>query len=120
MAHILIIDDEKPIRSMLRKMLEPEGYIVTEASDGAEGIKQYHENPADLVITDLIMPDKEGTETIIALKKKNPAIKIIAMSGGGKNKPDGYLHTAKILGATLTLEKPFRKGELLEAIRKLI
>ncbi len=120
MAHILIIDDEQPIRLMLRKMLESEGYVITEASNGAEGIKRYHENPADLIITDLIMPEKEGTETIIELKKENPAVKIIAMSGGGKNKPDGYLHTAKLLGAKQTLEKPLRKNELLEAIRQLI
>lgn len=120
MAHILIIDDEQPIRLMLRKMLESEGYVVTEASNGAEGIKRYHENPADLIITDLIMPEKEGTETIMELKKENPAVKIIAMSGGGKNKPDGYLHTAKLLGAKQTFEKPVRKNELLEAIRQLI
>ncbi len=120
MTHILIIDDEQPIRLMLRKLFESEGYTVTEASNGREGLKRYHENPADLIITDIIMPDKEGTETIMELKKENPAIKIIAMSGGGKNKPDGYLHTAKLLGAKQTFEKPIRKDALLEAIKKLI
>ena len=120
MAHILVIDDELQIRLMLRKLLEPEGYTITEAPDGIEGIKRYHENPADLIITDLIMPDKEGLETIMELKKENPAVKIIAMSGGGKNKPEGYLHLAKQFGAMETLEKPIRKEELLKAIKNLV
>lgn len=120
MTHILIIDDEKPIRLMLRKLLESQGYTVTDASDGTEGLKRYQEHPADLIITDIIMPDKEGIETIIALKKQNPDIKIIAMSGGGKNKPDRYLQTAKLLGAKETFEKPIRKEKLLQAIQNLI
>jgi len=120
MAHILIIDDEPQVRLILRKLLESEGYTVAEASDGIEGIKRYHENPADLVITDIIMPDKEGLETIVELKQKNPAIKIIAMSGGGKNKPAGYLNTAKLLGAIQTFEKPIRKETLLKAIKNLV
>ncbi len=94
MAHILIIDDEHQIRSMLRKVFESEGYIVTEASNGMEGLKCYYENPADLIITDILMPDKEGLETIMALKKENPDAKIIAMSSGGINKPQGYLDIA--------------------------
>jgi CheY-like chemotaxis protein len=120
MAHILIIDDDQPIRMMLRKMLESEGYEITEAADGAEGIKQYHAHQIDLIITDIIMPDKEGTETIIELRKENPDIKIIAMSGGGKNKPDGYLQAAKMLGAKQTLVKPIRKKDLLDAIQELL
>lgn len=120
MSHILIIDDEPQIRRMLRRMLESEGYTVTEAADGAEGIKHYHTNPADLIITDLIMPNKEGIETIAELRKKNPGIKIIAMSGGGKREPEGYLNMAKLLGASKTFEKPFKKEELLKAIKSLI
>ncbi len=120
MAHILIIDDETQIRLMLRKLLESEGYTVTEASDGKEGMKRYHENPANLIITDLIMPEKEGIETIMELKKKHPDIKIIAMSGGGKNLSGGYLQLAKKMGAMKTFEKPIRKEALLEAISNLI
>ncbi len=120
MAHILIIDDELQIRLMLRKLFESEGYTVTEASDGIGGIKRYHENPADLIITDLIMPEKEGIETIRELKKKYPDVKIIAMSGGGKGNPDGYLNLAKKLGAIQTFEKPIRKEELLKAVNNLI
>ena len=120
MAHILVIDDEKQIRMMLRKMLEAEGYTVTEAADGTEGITRYQEHPADLIITDIIMPEKEGIETIMELKKQNPGVKIIAMSGGGKNQPEGYLKTAKLLGAKETFSKPIRKETLLQAIKNLV
>lgn len=120
MAHILIIDDEPQIRLMLRIMLESEGYTVTEAADGAEGLKSYREKPADLVITDLLMPHKEGLETITALKKDYPAIKIIAISGGGKNKSKLYLQMAQRFGALEVFEKPLRKEPFLECVRKLI
>jgi YesN/AraC family two-component response regulator len=91
MARILIIDDESQIRSMLRLMLERVGYEVVEAPDGIEGIRKYREKPADLIITDLIMPNKDGIGMIIDLKKEFPEVKIIAMSGGGVNRPEGYL-----------------------------
>ncbi len=120
MAHILIIDDEPQIRIMLQKLLESEKYKVTVAANGKEGIKRYHENPADLIITDLIMPDKEGLETIGELKKAYPDVKIIAMSGGGKGKPDGYLRMAKQLGAMQTFVKPIMKEALLKSIKSLI
>ncbi len=105
---------------LLRELFESEGYTVNEAFDGEEGIKRYHENPADLIITDLIMPEKEGIETIRELKKRYPDVKIIAMSGGGKGKPDGYLRFAKNLGAIRTFEKPIMKEELLKAVENLI
>lgn len=120
MKHILIIDDERPIRLMLRKLLEFEGYEVTEASDGNEAIQCYNEKQPDLIITDLIMPEKEGLETMAELFKKNPELKVIAMSGGGRSKPGGYLHTAKLLGAIETFEKPIRKNDLLDAIKRMI
>lgn len=120
MKHILIIDDEPSIRLMLRKLLEFEGYEVSEASDGNQAIHRYNEKQPDLIITDLIMPEKEGLETMTELFKKNPELKIIAMSGGGRSKPGGYLHTAKLLGAIETFEKPIRKNELIEAIKKVI
>ena len=93
---------------------------MTEASNGIEGIRRYHENPTDLIITDIIMPDKEGLETIRALKKENPDVRIIAMSGGGRNRPEGYLDLAKRFGATQAFLKPIRKAELLEEIKQLI
>ena len=117
MARILIIDDESQIRSMLRLMLERVGYEVMEADDGMEGIRQYRDNPADLIITDLIMPNKDGIGMIIELKKEFPAVKIIAMSGGGVNRPEGYLDGAKKLGATRTLTKPIDRDEMLSAVK---
>jgi YesN/AraC family two-component response regulator len=120
MARILIIDDEPQIRSMLKLMLERDGYEVAEAPDGIEGIRIYRQNPADLIITDLIMPNKDGIGVIIDLKKEFPNVKIIALSGGGLNKPEGYLKGAKKLGAACTLTKPIDRGEMLRAIKDVL
>ena len=120
MARILIIDDESQIRSMLRLMLERVGYEVIEAADGMEGIRQYRDNPADLIITDLIMPNKDGIGMIIELKKEFPQVKIIAMSGGGVNRPEGYLDGAKKLGATHTLTKPIDRDEMINAVKETL
>ena len=120
MALILIIDDEPQIRSMLKLMLERDGYEVAEAPDGIEGIRIFRQNPADLIITDLIMPNKDGIGVIIDLKKEFPNVKIIAMSGGGLNKPEGYLKGAKKLGAACTLTKPIDRGEMLRAIKDVL
>ncbi len=120
MARILIIDDEPQIRSMLRLMLERVGYEVAEAPDGIEGIRRYRENPADLIITDLIMPNKDGIGMIIDLKKEFPKVKIIAMSGGGVNRPEGYLDGAKKLGAARTLTKPIDRDEMLKAVKETL
>jgi len=120
MALILIIDDEPQIRSMLKLMLERDGYEVTEAPDGIEGIRVYRQKPADLIITDLIMPNKDGIGMIIDLKKEFPNVKIIAMSGGGLNKPEGYLIGAKKLGAARTLTKPIDRDEMLRAIKDVL
>ncbi len=120
MAIILIIDDEPQIRSMLKLMLERDGYEVAEAPDGIEGIRVYRQKPADLIITDLIMPNKDGIGMIIDLKKEFPNVKIIAMSGGGLNKPEGYLKGAKKLGAACTLTKPIDRDEMLRAIKDVL
>jgi YesN/AraC family two-component response regulator len=120
MPLILIIDDEPQIRSMLKLMLERDGYEVAEAPDGIEGIRVYRQKPADLVITDLIMPNKDGIGMIIDLKKEFPNVKIIAMSGGGLNKPEGYLKGAKKLGAACTLTKPIDRDEMLRTIKDVL
>ncbi len=120
MALILIIDDEPQIRSMLKLMLERDGHKVAEAPDGTEGIRIYRQNPADLIITDLIMPNKDGIGMIIDLKKEFPDVKIIAMSGGGLNKPEGYLKGAKKLGAACTLTKPIDRDEMLKAVKDVL
>jgi YesN/AraC family two-component response regulator len=120
MTRVLIIDDESQIRSMLKLMLERDGYEVAEAPDGIEAIRIYRQDPADLIITDLIMPNQDGIGMIIALKKEFPDVKIIAMSGGGLNKPEGYLKGAKKLGAACTLKKPIDRDELLRAIKEVL
>jgi len=120
MARILIIDDEAMIRDLLIKMLEREGYETMNASDGKEGIRLYRENPVDLVITDLIMPEKEGIETIMELRRDYQDVKVIAMSGGGKIDPETYLQIAKTLGAIETLTKPFDLKEVLKTVQGLL
>ena len=117
---ILVIDDDETIRELLRAILEREGYRVLEAPDGGEGLKQFTETPTDLVITDLIMPGKEGIETIRDLRRKFPDVKIIAVSGGGRIGPDSYLKMAKGVGALRTLSKPFDRTVLLETVEEVI
>jgi DNA-binding NtrC family response regulator len=120
MAHILIVDDDAQIREMLRQMLEDAGFEVTEAPDGKVAMKLYRESPSDLVLTDLIMPEQEGLETIQSLKAEFPDAKIIAMSGGGRLGPESYLKMAGAFGALHTFTKPVRRDELLEKIREAL
>jgi len=120
MARILIIDDDVQILDMLRQILKSEGYEVVEAADGREGIRLYREDPADLIITDIIMPEKEGIETIMELKRDFPDVKIIAISGGGRIGPEEYLPMAEMLGAKRTFSKPVERKQLLNAVRKLL
>ena len=120
MASILIIDDELQIRVMMRRILEKVGYEVYEASDGKEGIKLFRDKPTDLVITDIIMPEKEGLETILDLRHDFPKIKIIAISGGGKTGLPNFLPAAKKFGAIKTLPKPFGKDDLLKMVKEVL
>ena len=120
MQKILIIDDEPHILLMLKKMLEKAGYEIDLASNGNEGLKLFRDSPSDLVITDIIMPEKEGLETIREMKRMRPELKIIAMSGGGKISAENYLGTAKIFGAAKVLEKPFTKEEMVSAAEELL
>lgn len=116
---ILLIDDEESFRGVIQQVLVNAGYEVVEASNGAEGIKYFHEKPADMIITDIIMPEKEGIETIIELKQAYPDVKLIAMSGGGWYGTEIDFDMAKKLGAR-TLDKPFALQELLDAIKELM
>lgn len=120
MALILIIDDDLKIREVLRQILEHAGYEVMEAPDGKEGIRLYRERQAELVITDIIMPKKEGLETITDLRIEFPEVKIIAISGGGLIGPETYLELAEVFGANRLLTKPFGHEELLEAVQDLL
>jgi CheY-like chemotaxis protein len=120
MARILVIDDEPSILLMIRKMLEKEGYLVDTAIDGNDGLDLFEKNKPDLIITDIIMPQKEGLEIILDLRKKYPGLKIIAISGGGRIHPEGYLPSAKLFGANLVFQKPLIKNEFLAAIAQLL
>jgi len=120
MARLLIIDDDDQFRGMLRHMLEREGYEIVDAPNGKEGIRRYREDPADLIITDMLMPEKEGVETIMELKRDFPDVKIIAISGGGRIGPEEYLYVAKKIGALQTLTKPIGREELLKAVREIL
>jgi DNA-binding NtrC family response regulator len=119
MKKILIIDDEPHILLMLKKMLERAGYEIDIAINGMEGLELFKKSPTDLVITDIIMPEKEGLETIREMKRLQSGLKIIAMSGGGKITADNYLQTAKLFGASRILEKPFTQQQMVEAVKDL-
>ncbi len=116
MARILVIDDEDLLREMLREILEDAGHEVEEASNGQAGIERYTQNPADLIITDLMMPEKDGFETIHELRKAYPEVKIIAITGFGLHN----LPLAYDLGAHRVFEKPFPPKEFLQAVEELL
>ncbi len=117
---ILVIDDEKDILTLITKMLTAEGHDVIAAEDGLRGLELLHDfEDVEVVVTDLIMPKKEGIETIMEMHKIRPDLKVLAMSGGGRGGITTYLSTAKNIGAAATLAKPFRKQELLDALNEL-
>ena len=120
MERILVIDDEPHILLMVKKMLERAGYEVDLASNGSEGLRLFNKLRPALVITDIIMPEKEGLETIREMKRISSDLKIIAMSGGGKISADNYLETAKIFGASRLIEKPFSQKQLLTYVEELV
>lgn len=116
MAKILLVEDEAFLRKIVRDILIQESHQVMTANNGQEALEIQPSSQFDLVITDLIMPEKEGIEMIVELKRMAPALKIIAMSGGGRNNPTDYLALAKGLGASQTLAKPFTREELLGVV----
>jgi CheY-like chemotaxis protein len=120
MPHILLIEDDDDVRNMLRKTLEVLGHTVAAASNGKEAIALYQTTPADIVLTDIIMPEKDGLETIRELRRNHPEIKIIAMSGGGRVSAKSYLPIAKMLGAAQILTKPFTHDQITAAINSVL
>ena len=116
---ILIVEDDAGIRRMIMQMLDRDGYQVLEAVNGYYALKILKKHSGiDIVITDIVMPEKEGLETIQEIKEMNSRTKIIAMSGGGKIDADNYLVLARHLGADATLSKPFHKNDLLRIINE--
>lgn len=120
MSRILVVDDEDIIRKYLQLTLEQLGYVVMVACNGQEALAHLQRESVDLILTDLIMPEKEGMETIEEVRKLYPKIKIIAMSGGGRIDAFDYLRVAKKMGADLVMEKPFSNRELTAALDQLL
>lgn len=116
MASILVIDDDNLMRDMLIRMVALQGHDVKGAEDGWIAEKLLRDSAFDLVITDIIMPEKEGLETIMYIHKQYPTTPIIAISGGERIEPESYLQLAKTLGAHYTFSKPFNRHDFIEAI----
>lgn len=120
MPRILVIDDEEPIRATLRKALTRLGHTVIEAANGKEGLRKFALHGADLVITDLMMPEMEGLEVLMSLKAQYPDVKVIAISGGGRLGSSDNLRMAKHLGASRVIPKPMSLAELTQAVDELL
>jgi len=116
-TRILIVDDDPDVRLVLRRMLEPDGYEIGEAGHGREALEAFGKQPFDLVITDLIMPEQEGIETIQAFHHRYPQVKIIAISGAYGT---DYLRIAKHLGAHEVMQKPLRLEAVLSTVYRLL
>lgn len=120
MAKILVIEDDPGFRKMIELTLTRAGHQVTLANDGDKGLASFTADQPDLVISDIVMPNKEGIETIMELRKIAPTVPIVAMSGGGINIGTQYLSVAQKLGANAILQKPFRTAELVELVTRLL
>jgi len=120
MKRILIIDDDQKLLDIMRRWLEGLGYDVIEALNGRIAIDLQRRTPADLIITDIFMPEKEGLELIMELQQEFPQCKIIVITGGGSVDGVDFLRLTENLGAHRTFLKPFTKNELLRAIRELL
>lgn len=119
MASVLVIDDDQEVREFLVTVLERAGHVVIAAVNGRDGVAMFRANPVQVVITDIIMPEKDGIETILDLRREHPDLKVIAISGGGRTTPENYLHSARLLGADRAIRKPFKNEDILQAVADL-
>ena len=117
MARILLIDDDDSVRTMLRLTLAYFGHTVIEARNGKEGLDMFQHANADLLITDIVMPEKDGLEVVMELRERHPSVKIIAISGADSG---DYLDSARLMGAAKVLLKPFSSDVLMAAINALL
>ena len=118
MPSVLVVDDEEAVRRLIKDALGQAGYRVSEARTGKEGLLSYREAPADLVSMDILMPDQDGLESILALRREFPAARIVAITGGSDMIGIlNFLDVAKMLGARRTLQKPFDMQQLLEVVQ---
>lgn len=116
---IVIADDVEEIQHLVTSWLEEEGHVVVRAGSGREIVRIVRERPVDLVITDILMPDGDGLDAILAINRAQPSLRILAISGGGRSQPaDACLRVAKGVGADVVLLKPFRRAQMLAAVER--
>lgn len=121
MANILVVDDEENVRFVIRETLEQDAHSVVEAGSGREALEVLEQGPTELVITDLVMPDKNGIDLILELKNRYPDLQILAISGGGGlNSKFDYIPIAELIGAKSVMRKPFNLVELRDAVNELL
>ena len=120
MARIIVIDDQEPIRRIVRRALEQEGHEVLDASEGEMGMQLLERHTAAVVITDIFMPGQDGILTLRQIRKKFPAVKVIVISGGDSTGLLDLRHDAELLGAVKSLQTPFTSAELVETVRKVL
>jgi CheY-like chemotaxis protein len=117
---VLVVDDHRDIRDFMQIALEAEGYSVHTATEGEQALAMQRECPADLLVTDLFMPGREGMSTIEGFKAEFPGTRIIAISAGGGTGERDFLPAAALIGADATLRKPFTADQLIEAVRTVM
>lgn len=120
MARILVIDDQDDVRDVVMDILKENGHSVDGVGDGRTGLRLIATEKFDLVITDIIMPRKQGFDLIVEIRAKYPGLKIVAMSGGGQGDPSDYLRIATQLGADMVLAKPFGPAVLGAAVARIL
>ncbi len=120
MAHIVVIDDDPVLRQVITLALQKAGHSVLRCENGRKATDFLAHDHADLVITDVIMPEMDGVETLRALRREHPDLPIVVMSGGGSFDPRDYLGIAQAFGATAVLPKPFAPGELVSLVAQLL
>ncbi len=119
-SRILLVEDDKNVSTLIARLLAQHGYIVIEAENGRIAMERMSQQRADLVITDMIMPEMDGVETILAVRRFHPSVKIIAIAESGFNPAENSLKIARMLGSHKTLTKPIAPDELLDAVEELI
>jgi CheY-like chemotaxis protein len=120
MAHVLIVDDEAPLRDVLRRSLERGGHSVVEAGNGKAALQVLSSDPVDLVISDVHMPEMDGLEFLMQMRREHPGLPIITVTAGGSMSQDDVLTTASMLGAVAVLGKPFSPQEVLETVSQVL
>lgn len=118
MATILIVDDEPALRKIVRQMVESEGHVVVEADNGRAALNVFRARNPEIVITDIVMPQKDGIEMIAELRRESPAVRVVAISGGGRTRNLDVLRLAERAGADVVLAKPFTRVELIDALER--